>query len=380
MKKIFCLFTALLLILNQQIFASNIPANVKAEDSASADGDNLTPVAAMRQDTPSNTSGTDGDYEPLRVSAGRLWASAKIDTALPAGTNVIGHTINDSGSTTAVTGNVAGTIADAANVTFGAKADAKSSATDSTAITAMQIWKEISFMLQNPASVAVTNAGTFAVQAAITAAINSIADGAIVTLGAKADAKSTATDTTAVTIMQVLKEISALEQAPASQAVTNAGTFGVQATLQASSGTDIGKLTANQSVNVNQKGGTALAAADPCEANAQLSQSINISSATTTRLIAPASAKKTYVCGMHLMVSAADNIVIEEGTGGTCGSGTAAVEGDTTTGLSFAANGGIVLPPGPYSHMQTAGTNVDFCFKTSSTAQVTGTVKYVQAA
>lgn len=55
-----------------------------------------------------------------------------------------------------------------------------------------------------------------------------IVDGGSVTLGSKADAKSTATDTTAITIMQVLKELSALEQAPVSRAVTNAGTFAVQ--------------------------------------------------------------------------------------------------------------------------------------------------------
>lgn len=58
----------------------------------------------------------------------------------------------------------------------------------------------------------------------------SISDGADVTLGAKADAKSTATDTTAITVMQVLKEISFMEQTPASRAVTNAGTFAVQST------------------------------------------------------------------------------------------------------------------------------------------------------
>jgi hypothetical protein len=94
---------------------------------------------------------------------------------------------------------------------------------------------------------AVTNAGTFAAQAAITAASGSIssgaiasgavasgafasgalasgsvasgalasgsvADGAMVTIGAKADAKSTATDTTAITLMQVAKQISASAQ------------------------------------------------------------------------------------------------------------------------------------------------------------------------
>lgn len=53
-------------------------------------------------------------------------------------------------------------------------------------------------------------------------------DGSIVTLGAKTDAKSTATDATSITVMQVLKQISASVQAPPSQAVTNAGTFAVQ--------------------------------------------------------------------------------------------------------------------------------------------------------
>lgn len=69
-----------------------------------------------------------------------------------------------------------------------------------------------------------------------------IADGADVTQGSKADAKSTATDTTPITIMQVLKEISFMEQAPASRAVTNAGTFAVQATLSAETTKVIGTV------------------------------------------------------------------------------------------------------------------------------------------
>lgn len=63
----------------------------KAEDAASADGDLGTVAMAVRKATPANTSGTDGDYEPLQVSAGRLWASATIDAALPAGGNTIGN-------------------------------------------------------------------------------------------------------------------------------------------------------------------------------------------------------------------------------------------------------------------------------------------------
>lgn len=63
---------------------------VLAEDVASADGDKGVQVLAVRKASPTNLSGTDGDYEPLQVNAGRLWTSTTIDTALPAGTNSIG--------------------------------------------------------------------------------------------------------------------------------------------------------------------------------------------------------------------------------------------------------------------------------------------------
>lgn len=78
----------------------------KAEDVASADADVGVPAMAIQKATPADTAGTDGDYAMLQMSAGRLWGSVKVDTALPAGSNVIGHVIADSGSTTAVTGTV----------------------------------------------------------------------------------------------------------------------------------------------------------------------------------------------------------------------------------------------------------------------------------
>jgi hypothetical protein len=43
-------------------------------------------------------------------------------------------------------------VEDGKDVTLGAKADARSTATDTTAITAMQVLKQISYMLQNPAT------------------------------------------------------------------------------------------------------------------------------------------------------------------------------------------------------------------------------------
>lgn len=45
----------------------------KAEDAASANGDEGIIFLAKRSDTPANSSGTDGDYEPPQVSGGYLW-------------------------------------------------------------------------------------------------------------------------------------------------------------------------------------------------------------------------------------------------------------------------------------------------------------------
>lgn len=63
---------------------------VHSEDVASANADAGMGMLAVRKATPANTSGTDGDYEFLQMSAGRLWVSAVLDTAIPAGTNNIG--------------------------------------------------------------------------------------------------------------------------------------------------------------------------------------------------------------------------------------------------------------------------------------------------
>jgi hypothetical protein len=46
---------------------------VKNEDVASADADPMVIIGAKRAATPANTSGTDGDYEPIQVSGGRQW-------------------------------------------------------------------------------------------------------------------------------------------------------------------------------------------------------------------------------------------------------------------------------------------------------------------
>ncbi len=121
--------------------------------------------------------------------------------------------------------------------------------------------------------------------------------------------------------------------------------------------------------------------ADPCNSIAATYTPISVTSATTTRIVAPTSAKRTYVCYMFLLSAIANNIGIVEGTGGTCGSGTAGVVGGTAAanGINLAANGGAVFQAGGNAAIATAGTNVDLCLITSAAGPVAGHIKWVQA-
>lgn len=325
-------------------------------------------------------------------------------------------------------------IADGSDTTLGAKADAKSTATDTTAVTMMQVFKEISFMEQNPVSRAVTNAGTFATQSAITAASGSIASGAVasgavasgafasgaisdgadVTLGAKGDAKSTATDTTAVTIMQVLKEISAMEQAPASRAVTNAGTFADQATLQTQTdtvmvgGVNIKEIngvaplmgagaTGTGALRVNDVASSATAAAPPASGQfivglgsgatgglltgitvCDKDFNIDINTATTTLAITGVAGRQVRICHFNMVATATDTVAWIEGTGATCGTGTAGMIGSSTAahGQAFAANGGIATGTGIGEILTTATAGDSVCIVTSAATQLDGHIKY----
>jgi hypothetical protein len=79
---------------------ATVAALSRAEDAAHSSGHTGVMLLAVRESTATDLSvgATDGDYEPLQVSAsGRVWASATIDAALPAGTNGIGKLTANSG-------------------------------------------------------------------------------------------------------------------------------------------------------------------------------------------------------------------------------------------------------------------------------------------
>lgn len=122
----------------------------------------------------------------LGVQADAPWNGAAASATLIAIQKYIGAKIE------AVRALLAGTLAtstaDGSHTTFGAKADAKSAATDATAISAMSVWKQISASIQAAAASlsgtltvgthAVTGSGNFA---------STVADGSNVSLGAKGD-------------------------------------------------------------------------------------------------------------------------------------------------------------------------------------------------
>src|ERR1700674_3248287 len=235
---------------------------------------------------------------------------------------------------------------------------------------------------------------------------------------------------------------------------------GFNATLQASAGTDIGKLDADQTVNLDQVHGTAtdvnsgnksngtlrvvLATDQPALTNAQpvnvaqvngaatstaasgtqlvgitghaggnvdgatgaappanvifigglalgatrgLLQSfaacdtyknINISTATTTLIVTGVSGRQVRICAQHMIAAAADNVAWIEGTGATCGTGTAGMAGGTTaaSGYNFAANGGIAEGSGLGSVLETVTAGDSICLVTSASVQLSGGIKY----
>lgn len=80
--------------------AGNANSPIRAEDEASASADAGMVMLAKRADTPANSSGTDGDYEPPQISAGKLWTKpigsmVTITTTMTRPADVTAYAAND---------------------------------------------------------------------------------------------------------------------------------------------------------------------------------------------------------------------------------------------------------------------------------------------
>jgi hypothetical protein len=116
---------------------------------------------------------------------------------------------------------------------------------------------------------------------------------------------------------------------------------------------------------------------DPCKGQAKSYASIN--QTANAQLAAGTAAKKIYVCSIHVVVAAATNIAVVEGT--ACGTGTSGVGGfggaTAATGWNFAANGGIALGNGDASLGAEVVTGDNLCIFNSGSGQVSGGISYV---
>lgn len=120
---------------------------VLAEDAAAASGDPGVAVLTVRQDTIASSTSLDGDYQTLKTTAaGRLYTSATVDAAIPAGTNNIGDV-----DVLTVPADPFGVNADAASATGSISAKLRFIAATGIPVTG---------------TVTVANGGTFATQAA----------------------------------------------------------------------------------------------------------------------------------------------------------------------------------------------------------------------
>ena len=140
-----------------------------------------------------------------------------------------------------------------------------------------------------------------------------------------------------------------------------------------------GGVTSNvYQTNIKQIGGTAIVA-DPCQANTKLFVSVN--QTTNTRLVTGTASKKIFPCSVHLVTATTQNVALVEGTGTTCGTGTAGVQGfggaTAATGWNLAANGGLTYGNGASAIGAEGTATDDLCLLQSGTGQVSGGLSYV---
>ena len=156
----------------------------------------------------------------------------------------------------------------------------------------------------------------------------------------------------------------------------------------------LGQAHAQQAVNVtnaNPNGQTTLASSspvapasnwinDPCWAtNAKLSTTF----ASTTSggvLVGGISGQKIHVCSLDVGVSSAANLLLIEGTGGTCAGGTSVVVWggiSTTNAFPFGANSGISKGAGVGTLFNTANATNSICVQFSTATLAVVDITYV---
>lgn len=299
-----------------------------------------TAAGALRVELP-----TDGTGKVSAAQSG-TWTVQPGNTA-----NTTAWKVDGSAVTQPVSGTVTANMGTVTADPFGANADA-ASATGSISAklrfiagTGIPITGTVTV-----GSHAVTNAGTFATQSAVTAASGAYASGSIASGAIASGAIASG--------------------AVASGAYgSDSGSFGVGSTGSAPPA----KGVFNAGIGSGATGGL-LVGVPVCDSV----KAVSMTSATTTLMVTGVSGRHVRICALNLVTAIANNVVLISGTGATCGTGTAGIAGGTTAanGWNFAANGGIALGSGIGTIMQTAATGDSVCIITSAAGPLAGTIAY----
>jgi hypothetical protein len=96
---------------------------------------------------------------------------------------------------------------------------------------------------------------------------------------------------------------------------------------------------------------------------------------TTNTEIATANGAQVYICTFSVISATAQSVSLVEGTGTTCGTGTAGLYGGATASVSVAANGGLVIGSDRITiPSQTRGDNI--CLLQSGAGNISGVLTY----
>lgn len=299
------------------------------EDTVAANADTGTMVLAKRTDTPAGQVSADGDYGTLTLdSLNSLWVNCR--TGCAGGTQFAEDAASANGDV--------GTLAMARRTATPANTSGSDLDYETLQMNAGRLWTSSTIDTALPAG-----GNTIGGVNVITAPFTVVEDAAETAGG------------TGVSVLNVRRDT----PATSSNANGDNSTFNSDA---------LGLLWTRD--------------LDPCNGVAKTFVPINIATATTTQLVAASASNFVYVCSLNIGPTAgAQNIALIEDDTAACASPTAGMAGGTTaaSGWNIAANGGHNFGAGISSVAKTAATNRYVCLISSAAVQTSGVLSYVLA-
>jgi hypothetical protein len=119
--------------------------------------------------------------------------------------------------------------------------------------------------------------------------------------------------------------------------------------------------------------GARIGANEDAVAQGATTVAINVSTATTTQLVALSGTTKIYVTGLAVIAGGTGNITLVYGTGSACGTGTTSLSG----AIPLVANAGFTLGSGLGAVLMVPAGQA-LCITTSAAVQMSGFVTYAQ--